>query len=461
MELISRHRNLTILAVVLFAQVLGLAFQLKRTTDRGPVRLIRLWAVSLITPLERGVVHGQDWIRDTWKNYFYLRTTRRENERLQQENLRLRLEQVRLAEDAGQAQRLQALLRFKEQFITETVPAQIIGTSGVETSRMVYIDKGAQDGLRPDMAVITPEGVVGKVIRVFPATAQVLEINDPSSGVGVILEKSRLQGILRGSMTGDIMVNYVMSDEKVDTGEEVLTSGGDRIFPKGLPIGRVVQVSPGPETFLSIRVKAAAALNRLEEVLVITKVDERQPETLPEAPMRAADILAQRLPTIPVKPPDASPAPGTGGPPPEGGPPASGPAGSVANGKPPGRPSRPGAGNTSPLPANGIHAGAPQSHPVVAAGAGTKPDASPAGRPPAPRPPQPGAAAAKPAPSPASSSPQKPAAPRPQPAVPKPEAAPGTGNPPVPTGQLRGAALLATGNWQLATGNWLPATGGL
>jgi rod shape-determining protein MreC len=320
MDLISRHRNLTILVAVLFAQMVGLAVQVKRPTEHGPTSLIRLWGVSLITPAENAVVHVQSWVGRIWRNYFYLRDVRRENERLQQENLRLRLEQVRMAQDAGQAHRLQALFKFKEQFISQTLAAQVIGSSGTETSRLIYIDKGTGDGIKPDMAVIAPDGIVGKIIRVFPTTSQVLEINDQSSGFGAMLEKSRLQGILKGTPSGEMMVHYIMSDEKVEVGEMVLTSGGDRIFPKGLPIGRVVRVNPGPETFLNIRVRPAAQLDRLEEVLVIMQVDERQPELVPAAPRRAADILAERLPTVPVKAPEAAAAvqpapsmkPGTG-----------------------------------------------------------------------------------------------------------------------------------------------------
>src|SRR5208337_3885230 len=99
-----------------------------------------------------------------------------------------------------------------------------------------YIDKGTNDGLKPDMAVMSPSGVVGKIILVASNHAQVLEIDDPSSGVGAMLENSRLQGILKGTPAGDIMVHYIMSDEKVELGELVVTSGGDRVFPKGLPI---------------------------------------------------------------------------------------------------------------------------------------------------------------------------------------------------------------------------------
>jgi rod shape-determining protein MreC len=302
----SRHKNIAVLAGALLLQLLLLAVQIKKPTEQGPVRLIRVLAIRTITPLEKGIVHSRDWFGNTWQNYIYVRGLREQNDKLQDENIRLRMEQVRMVQDASQAQRLQALLRFKEQFVSETVPAQVIGTSGSEQSRLLFIDKGLSDGIRADMAVISPTGVVGKIVRVFPGTAQVLEINDQTSGVGAILEKSRLQGILKGTAAGDAMVHYIMSDEKVEVGEQVLTSGGDRIFPKGMPIGTVISANPGSDLFLNIRVRPAARLDRLEEVLVITKIAEQQPDLQPEGPQRAADILAARLPSVPVKPPDAT-----------------------------------------------------------------------------------------------------------------------------------------------------------
>jgi rod shape-determining protein MreC len=154
------------------------------------------------------------------------------------------------------------------------------------------------------MPVITAEGIVGKVLRTFPTTSLILLINDPTSGAGVILEKSRLQGILKGSSNGATIVHNIMTDEKVEPGDRVLTSGGDRVFPKGLPVGTVMSVGPGQDLFLNIRVKPAAPISRLEEVLVVTKMDERTPEATPSStPLRAIDILAQRLPTVaPPKP---------------------------------------------------------------------------------------------------------------------------------------------------------------
>jgi rod shape-determining protein MreC len=139
----------------------------------------------------------------------------------------------------------------------------------------------------------------------------VLLINDPSSGVGVLLGDSRLQGVLAGTTNGEVTLNGVMSDEQVPVGETVLTSGGDQIFPKGLPVGTVSNVGTGKDLFLNIRIKPAANLSKLEEVLVLTEKQERQAVADDKVRVRAADILAQRLPSVPDKPatdPNASAA---------------------------------------------------------------------------------------------------------------------------------------------------------
>jgi rod shape-determining protein MreC len=303
-SVLSRYKNLIVLAVVLVAQVLGLAIQVKRSSETESNRLIRIWAVSAVTPFEKAINSIQNGTWNIWHNYAYLRGVRAENRDLRQQIEQLRLEQARLSEDAAQARRLQALLAFKEQYIQKTVPAQVIGTSGSELSRSVFIDKGRHDGIEPNMAVITADGIVGKVLAVFPTTSQVLLINDQSSGAGGILEKSRLQGIVKGTSSGAVMLEYVMSDEQVQTGDKILTSGGDGIFPKGLPVGTVTRVSPGHELFLDIRIQPAANLAKLEEVLVVTEVVNREPSTADAGSARAVDILAQRLPSVPDKPAD-------------------------------------------------------------------------------------------------------------------------------------------------------------
>jgi rod shape-determining protein MreC len=301
-SVLGRYRNLVILVGVLFLQILGLAVQVKRSSDTENTRLIRVWAVDIVTPFERILIWAQDGTGNLWHSYVYLRGVRAENRQLKDQIEQLRLEQVRLNEDAVQAHRLQALLAFKEQYISRTVAAQVIGSSGSDSSRMLYIDKGENQGLKRDMAVITADGIVGKVLQVFPSVSQVLLINDQSSGVGTILEKSRLQGFLKGTATGEVVLEGVMSDEQVAPGERVLTSGGDQIFPKGLPVGTVTKVGTGKDLFLNIGIKPAVNLGKLEEVLVVVEKQERQAQTADVGRVRAADILAQRLPSVPDKP---------------------------------------------------------------------------------------------------------------------------------------------------------------
>ena len=281
---VVRYRNLLVLLVLLVAQILGLAMQVRRANNGQPgdgssVRLIRLWANGIVSPPER-VLHntgsGVGWI---WNNYFDLRHVRQQNADLQKTVDRLRLEQAALLEDAKQGQRLQALLKFQQKYIYKTVAAQVIGSSGSDQSRVFYIDKGRSDGIDRDMAVITPDGIVGKVRDVFGHTAQVLAINDQSSGAGVIMESTRIRGILRGNAAGQPQIEDVIRDQRIKPGEKVLTAGGDQIFPRGLPVGVVDKVANDPERdgFVQVILQPAAHLNQLDEVLVITATDPRFP----------------------------------------------------------------------------------------------------------------------------------------------------------------------------------------
>lgn len=310
-----RYKNPLALMAVLFIQVVGLATQVKRpenvragNTSSG-TRLIRVWTVTAFTPIEKMFVSTGHFFRNGWSNYADLRGVRKQNRDLQEQVAQLQMEQVRLRQDADQARRLQALLEFKERFAAKTVAAQVIGTSGTEQSRVIIIDKGSRDGLKPDMAVITPDGIVGKVKDVFPMSAQVLLINDHDSGAGVILEHSRLQGIVKGSPLGELqIINEIMSDEKIDVGEHLITSGGDRIYPKGFSVGTVISATPDRdnEPFQVVKIKPSADLSRLEEVIVITKMTEdSQAVAGTPVPLRAADILAQRLPSVPKVDPNA------------------------------------------------------------------------------------------------------------------------------------------------------------
>jgi len=334
-----RYRNLLVLLALLLVQIIGLAVQVRRTdsgrrsldsADSSSVRLIRLWANALVSPVERAVENSKNAVFGVWKSYIDLRHVRQQNQDLQDTVDRLRLEQAALLEDARQGQRLQAMLAFQQKYLYKTLPAQIIGSSGSELSRVFYIDKGNADGLARDMAVITADGIVGKVREVFPRSAQVLVINDQTSGAGVILETTRIRGILRGNEQGRPQIVGILADQRIKPGENVLTAGGDQIFPRGLPVGVVEKVEPDPDRdgFINVIIKPAAHLDRLDEVLVITDNEPRfsaqqQKDVATSEELKGADaaalteqrkaslIMAERLPglTDPNAPPKPANAP--------------------------------------------------------------------------------------------------------------------------------------------------------
>jgi rod shape-determining protein MreC len=313
----SRYKNALVLIVVLLAQVIGVAIQVRRPLpkehaqpDAGGVRLIRYWAISLVSPPERFVHWLGASILGVWDNYIDLIHVRQQNKDLQTELQRLRIEQGGIVEDARQGQRLQQLLAFKEKYVYQTLPAQIIGTSGTEQSRILSINKGSKEGVGVDMPVITPDGIVGRIREVFPHTSQVLEITDPTSGAGVILANTRIRGILRGNALGQPQVVNIMPDDRIKAGEPVITSGGDQIFPRGLAVGVVDRVVNDPEhdPMVDVLIRPAANLSQLEEVLVITnmgdqltpkqKLDMMQSEAAANAEqLKASEILAERLPS--------------------------------------------------------------------------------------------------------------------------------------------------------------------
>src|SRR5215469_11282840 len=216
---VVRYRNLLVLLALLVAQILGLAMQVRRagsgqTADGRSVLLLRYWANAIVSPPERALHSSGSGISGFWHNYIDLRHVRQQNADLQKTVDRLRLEQAALLEDAKQGQRLQALLNFQQKYIYKTLPAEVIGTSGTEQSRVFTINKGKKDGLDRDMAVITADGIVGKVRDVFGHTAQVLAVNDQSSGAGVIMESTRIRGILRGNAQGRPEIVDVISDQR-------------------------------------------------------------------------------------------------------------------------------------------------------------------------------------------------------------------------------------------------------
>ncbi len=318
----SRYRSLLVLLAVLLVQALLLATQMRRKdypsrADGHRVQFVRGTTAYTITPVENVLVRSGHAIREAWHSYIDLRHVRQHDKDLQYQIDQLRLREAALAEDARQGQRLQRLLAFKQQYVGTTVAAQVVGTGGGDQGRILTIDKGREEGLLPDMAVITPDGIVGKLRDVFAHSAQVLLINDPSSGVGVILVDTRSRGVLRGSSSGNVLINTLLPDERIKAGEQVITSGGDRVFPRGLPVGVVKSagLDPDHQPYALITIRTAANLDRLEEVLVVTDVAQqiaRAAQTASaddeEGSRRASEVVAERLPSLHTANADAAAA---------------------------------------------------------------------------------------------------------------------------------------------------------
>lgn len=279
---VSRHRAFFILLAVLVAQLLLLSVQITRGQR---VRLIQVWAVAVFDPFERALHGLADAVTGAWRTYRELWNAQQQNLELHVALVEARSQIQRLSERAAEAERLRELLEFKNRLPYPTVAAEVIAISPGEGSKAIFIDKGKDAALIPDLGVITPAGIVGKIIAVFPHSAQVVLITDPSSGAGCILERTRIQGILKGGSLNLCEVHYVMNEDSVAVGETVLTSGLDQIYPRGLPIGTVIQIGEG-SIYKKIIVKPSAPLNRLETVLVVLKPPsgELQAHSAPSRP---------------------------------------------------------------------------------------------------------------------------------------------------------------------------------
>lgn len=298
----SRHRSLALLGAVVAVQVLLLAVQIRRERQG---RLIRVWSVTLISPVERAGVWTIDNIRGIWGHYAGLRYASRENRQLHEELDRLKLRNIELESKAAENDRLAAMLAFRQSHSeSPMVAARVIGAGADSSGKVIYLNRGERDHLKRNMAVITPDGVVGKIIEVYRDAAQVLLVTDKESGVGAMLADTRTQTPADGLGESLLALKYVSNDEKVYAGERVVTSGQDRIFPKDWPVGSVVSAKPA-NPFQVIRVQPSANLRHLEEVFVLLTQQELEPR--PELKSQPKKDIPKAVETAPKTNSPASP----------------------------------------------------------------------------------------------------------------------------------------------------------
>ncbi len=310
--LLTRYRGLLVLVLILAAQLVMLGVQVRNRQD---VRLVRVWAVSAVTPLAMILEEAREAAAGVVDGYIDLRGVRRDNLELKTEVETLQRQNEFLKAELATADRADRLIEFKQRIPSRTIAARIIGTNAAPSSQVVFIDRGTSDGLISGMAVINGTGVVGRVLDVYPNTSQVMLITDPAFAMGVVSQKGRVVGTLRGLGQRRCMVDYVESHLIVEKGEWFYSSGDDRVFPRGLPVGPVVSVAAG-NSFQDISVEPAGMKPGLDEVLVVLEAVHQAVPGLPAEPapllVPAPEKSLETLPEVSMGETSAAPADETG-----------------------------------------------------------------------------------------------------------------------------------------------------
>jgi rod shape-determining protein MreC len=280
------HRIL--LGVLVLAHLVAISHQV----DGGAgVSLLERGVFTLLSPLQRAAAALVDGVDAAWSGYLDLRGVRDENRLLRARvgGLEAALQERRTL--AAEAERLRRLLELREVLPLATVAAEVVARDSMPWYRVIVINKGRQDGVALNAPVISATGVVGRVIELGPRASRVQLLLDRDSGVGALVERSRAAGVVAGQIgspdanpgaaPSELVMKYVPATADVVEQDLVVSSGSDRIFPKGLAIGRVRSVGLGAGLFKEIRIVPAASFDRLEEVLVLRDA-AREPLETPE-----------------------------------------------------------------------------------------------------------------------------------------------------------------------------------
>jgi rod shape-determining protein MreC len=234
--------------------------------------------VGITSPVQKAVWGIIGGVGSVWRGYFYLVGLEKENQALKRELQELKLQMNRYREADLANERLRALLNFKKSIATPLLPAQVVAFDPSGWFQTILIDKGRNDGVVQDMAVVSAEGLVGRIIGVGSHHAKVLLILDGNSAVDGYIQRSRARGVLVGLGLELCLLKYVQRNEDVQVGDQVISSGMGGVFPKGLHVGTVQEVVRGSSgLFQRVEVKPAVNFSRLEEVLVVIQPPPEKP----------------------------------------------------------------------------------------------------------------------------------------------------------------------------------------
>jgi rod shape-determining protein MreC len=261
-----RQRTAGLFVAVLLGHILLISAQVN---SRRGVTVLEVVTFGIFSEIQRGASGITGGIRNAWSGYVNLRSVRAENEQLKRQLAELQVDFQQERSAAERTRQLERLLGFKTQIGIETIPALVIGAGVSPDFRTVTIDKGSNSGVRENMAVIAPSGVVGRIVTPTRHASKVQLLVDRNAGAGALVERSRALGVILGTGESLLRMDYVSGNDDVMTGDTIVTSGIDGIYPKGFVIGKVETVDRGSGIYKVIRVRPAADFNGLEEVLVV------------------------------------------------------------------------------------------------------------------------------------------------------------------------------------------------
>jgi len=271
-ELGQRNREvgqIYILIPLLLLNIILLSMQIE---DPGGSILLRRWVVASAAP----VLGFSSWLSNSvsgvWGEYVWLRGARQENVRLRETLQQFALRDRSLEQVKEENVRLRRLLDMQPPPGYRGLGARVVGRTPAYLSHVIYVSRGSRDGVRVDSPVVSGTGVVGRVVLTSASTSQVQLVTNGDASVGGFIERSRSPGVLRGRGDAVLDMEYIGNADTAEVGTVVLTSGLDGVFPKGIPVGRIVESRKGKSVFRSIKVEPATDLLHLEEVLILLPI---------------------------------------------------------------------------------------------------------------------------------------------------------------------------------------------
>jgi rod shape-determining protein MreC len=262
-----RQRSGYLFLAVILGHILLISAQVN---SRSGVPVLEAVTFGIFSEVQRGVTTGLSGVRRVWGAYVGLRQTQTENEELKRQLAEAQIALQAQRALADRAHGLEKLLELKDRVTLQTTAAEIIGAAASLEFRTVTIDKGTRDGLRPDMPIISPAGVVGRVVIPSARSAKVQLLVDRNAAAGALIERSRAQGVVVGIGEDRLRLENVSEAADIVVGDTIVTSGIEGIYPKGFVIGRVDVVEKSGPAYKRITVKPAVDFSSLEEVLVVT-----------------------------------------------------------------------------------------------------------------------------------------------------------------------------------------------